>query len=374
MFLLLGIMMKHTENLKMLPSCVADILWEQDRYAALKILYTYVHLYPIYRRDYCTCVRKENLKEFLEENEEIIQKYFAEEITGINEINTDSLMFDDLLSFHMFLNNKDEGNFSFVIKAGHKVWGRIFGNDTENPEERRGFSGERAYIGWLADYSLDLSLEKQRELVQNMTPYITVEAAFSSWIWEMVICEVHRPRFVAFWNMWELLQPYVFRKCDEKKIAEQNENAEKYRSMQEITTLIKNYLLANNIWEEDVTVWESLKHENAKFYKIAAIRIGYHPATLYSIAYVLNSIGKDTFSKEGLEWLSIIINNNPHLEKAALPANTQYYLEEYMNSLIKKEKFTLRTDNHRRKQVITVLNFLVSKGSTPGFRMRDEII
>lgn len=217
-------------------------------------------------------------------------------------------------------------------------------------------------------------MEKQRELVQNMTSYITVEAAFSSWIWEMVICEVHRPRYVAFWNMRELLQPYVFRKCDEKKIAEQNENAEKYRSMQEITTLIKNYLLANNIWGEDVTVWESLKHENAKFYKMAAIRIGYHPATLYSIAYVLNSVGKDTFPKEGLEWLSIIIKNNPHLEKAALPANTQYYLEEYMNSLIKKEKFTLRTDNRRRKQVITVLNFLVSKGSTPGFRMRDEII
>lgn len=60
---------------------------------------------------------------------------------------------------------------------------------------------------------------------------------------------------------------------------------------------------------------------NAKFYKMAAIRIGYHPATLYSITYVLNSIGKDTFSKEGLEWLSIIIKNNPHLEKAALPAN-----------------------------------------------------
>lgn len=374
MFLLLGIMMKHTENLKMLPSCVADILWEQDRYAALKILYTYVHLYPIYRRDYCPYVRKENLKEFLEENKEIIQKSFAEEITGINEINTDSLMFDDLLSFHMFLNKKDEDNFSFVIKAGHKVWGRTFGKDTEDPEERRDFSGGRAYIGWLADYSLDLSLEKQRELVQNMTPYISTEAAFGSWIWEMVVCEVHRPRYVAFWNMWELLQPYVFRKCDEKKIAEQNENAEKYRSTQEITTLIKNYLLANNIWGEDVTVWESLKHENAKFYKMAAIRIGYHPATLYSIAYVLNSVGKDTFSKEGLEWLSIIIKNNPHLEKAALPANTQYYLEEYMNSLIKKEKFTLRTDNRRRKQVITVLNFLVSKGSTPGFRMRDEII
>lgn len=131
MFLFLGIMMKQTENLKMLPSCVADILWAQDRYAALKILYTYVHLYPIYRRDYCTCVRKENLKEFLEKNKEVIQKDFSEEITGINEINTDSLKFDDLLSFHMFLNKKDEDNFSLVIKAGHKVWGRTFGKDTE---------------------------------------------------------------------------------------------------------------------------------------------------------------------------------------------------------------------------------------------------
>ena len=60
--------------------------------------------------------------------------------------------------------------FYLLSKQDIKSWGRIFGNDTENPGiERRGFSGERAYIGWLADYSLDLSLEKQREFVQNMT-------------------------------------------------------------------------------------------------------------------------------------------------------------------------------------------------------------
>ena len=368
MFLLLGVLMKHAGNLEMLPFCVSDILWEQDRYAALKILYTYAHLYPTYRNDDYSYVKKESLKEFLEKNKEIIQKDFAEEITGIDEITTDSLMFDDLLSFHMFLNKKDEENFSFVIKAGHKVWGRIFGKDTEDPEERRDFSGERAYIGWLADYALDIPVDKQKELIQNMIPCVTMGEEFAHWIWKMTDCAARRPRNTEFWNMWELLQPEIFRCCDERREFEQSEDARYFGSTYEFAALIKNYLLASGIWIEDMVP------ELKKFYRIAAIRIGYHPAALYSIAYVLNFGGKDIFSKEGVEWLSIIIKNNPHLEKAALPGNTQYYVEEYMNNLIKKEKFTLRTDTRRRTQAITILNFLVSKGSTPGFRMRDEII
>ena len=368
MFLLLGVLMKHAGNLEMLPFCVSDILWEQDRYAALKILYTYAHLYPIYRNDDYFYIRKESLKEFLEKNKEIIQKDFAEGITGVDEITTDSLMFDDLLSFHRFFNKKEERTFAFVINIGRKIWGRIFGKDTEEPEEKRDFLGERAYIGWLADYALDIPVDKQKELIQNMIPCVTMGEEFAHWIWKMTDCEARRPRNTEFWNMWELLQPEIFRCCDERREFEQSEDAKYFGSTYEFAALIKNYLLASGIWIEDMIP------ELKKFYRIAAIRIGYHPAILYSIAYVLNSIGKDTFSKEGLEWLSIIIKNNPHLEKAALPANTQYYLEEYMNSLIKKEKFTLRTDNRRYKQIITVLNFLVSKGSTPGFRMRDEII
>ncbi|MBU5480131.1 hypothetical protein [Blautia sp. MSJ-19] len=354
MFLLLGTLLGHGGDWKILPSCVAEILWVQDRQAAWKILFTYVHLYPIYRKNYQKYERKDRLETFLEENKNLIEKDFAEEIEAIDQINTDTLSFNQLLFFHELLNKEDEGNFAFVIRTGQKIWGRIFDKDTKETGVRRNYQQERAYVGWLADYALDLSPDNQSKLVRNLMPCICMKDTFASWIWEMTDCEVQRPRYAAFWNMWKLLQPYIFRAQD--------------------TKVIKNYLMANGIRAEKSTSWDSLKHERANFYRMAAVKIGAHPATLYSVSYVLNSIGKDMFSKEGLEWLYTIISSNSHLGKAVLPNNTQYYIEEYMNDLIKREKFTLRTDERRRKKVMAVLNFLVSRGSTMGFLMREEII
>lgn len=138
--------------------------------------------------------------------------------------------------------------------------------------------------------------------------------------------------------------------------------------------LIKNYLLTSGIWPKGLTSWDSLKHENADFYRRAAVRIGYHPIVLDAIAYILNSIGKDTFSREGVEWLSIIIKNNPHLKKADLPVHTRYFIEEYMSELVKREKVTLRREEHRRKQVLVVLDFLVERGSEVGFGLREDVV
>ena len=75
-----------------------------------------------------------------------------------------------------------------------------------------------------------------------------------------------------------------------------------------------------------------------------------------------------------MEWLSFIIKNNPHLKKAELPVNTRYFIEEYMSELVKREKVTLRREEHRRKQVLVVLDFLVEKGSEVGFGMREDVV
>ena len=248
--------------------------------------------------------------------------------------------------------------------------------DKEDIEENRAFFAEDryAYTRWLADYVLDLPSDKQKKLIQNIMPCVSMEDTFVHWIWEIVACEMEKSRHIAFWNVWDLLQPYIFRRCDEQRVLEESTDTKYFKSTQEFEELIKNYLLAGIPWAEKMTFWDSLKPEKANFYRKAAIRIGYHPVVLYSISYILNSIGKDTFSKEGVEWLSMIMKNNPHLKKAELPVNTQYFIEEYMNTRIKKEKFTLRTNEHRRKQVMIILDFLVERGSTVGFGMREEVI
>lgn len=75
-----------------------------------------------------------------------------------------------------------------------------------------------------------------------------------------------------------------------------------------------------------------------------------------------------------MEWLSFIIKNNPHLKKVELPVNTRYFIEEYMSELVKREKVTLRREEHRRKQVLVVLDFLVEIGSEVGFGLREDVV
>ena len=374
MFLLIGILIKQSCDWEILSFCIADILWKQDEYAALKVLYTYTQLYPIYQKKDWNCGEKSCLATFLDTNKTFIEENFREEIEDINKIDMDSLDFRCILSFYTLLNKKDEGNFLFVINTGKKIWGKIF--DKEDIEENRAFFAEDryAYTRWLADYVLDLPSDKQKKLIQNIMPCVSMEDTFVHWIWEIVACEMEKSRDIAFWNVWDLLQPYIFRRCDEQRVLEESTDTKYFKSTQEFEELIKNYLLAGIPWAEKMTFWDSLKPEKANFYRKAAIRIGYHPVVLYSISYILNSIGKDTFSKEGVEWLSMIMKNNPHLKKAELPVNTQYFIEEYMNTRIKKEKFTLRTNEHRRKQVMIILDFLVERGSTVGFGMREEVI
>lgn len=72
--------------------------------------------------------------------------------------------------------------------------------------------------------------------------------------------------------------------------------------------------------------------------------------------------------------VSCIISNNPNLLEVSLHTNTLYYLEEYIFSYVKKMNFSFRTNNDAKKKVMVILDYLVSKGSTLGFLLREEIL
>ena len=75
--------------------------------------------------------------------------------------------------------------------------------DKEDIEENRAFSAEDryTYTRWLADYVLDLPSDKQKKLIQNIMPCVSMEDTFVHWIWEIVACEMEKSRDIAFWNV-----------------------------------------------------------------------------------------------------------------------------------------------------------------------------
>ena len=104
---------------------------------------------------------------------------------------------------------------------------------------------------------------------------------------------------------------------------------------------------------------------------MAVNKLGYHPAVIYSIAYVLNTIGY-CYTDFGIKWLADLIINNDHLKNCNLPVNTQYYIEEYTQHFCSKNRNKLKSDAEIKNALIAVLSFLVDRGSTCGYMLREH--
>lgn len=156
-----------------------------------------------------------------------------------------------------------------------------------------------------------------------------------------------KPRYSAFWGFWDLLKNYIFSAFERAPEFEQQMDEDRAISFG-IGNVLTEYLLAGPEWREGITTWHSLREDCAVFYKTAVNRTGAHPAILYSVGRVLNSIGSQVFFEDGVEWLSDIISNNPQLRQTALPTNTIYYMEEYMYRYVQKRLYLFKSDALRK--------------------------
>lgn len=135
----------------------------------------------------------------------------------------------------------------------------------------------------------------------------------------------------------------------------------------ELNNIVSEYLLAG------AKTWELISLEDRMFWQKCSREYGFHRATLYGIGYFINHIGYELFRDEAIIWIYDIINNNPHLWEVKLLTNTIYYLEKYMEIYCDYHRSEIKRNQTIKTQVEQVLDFLVEKGSTIGFMLRDEL-
>lgn len=249
--------------------------------------------------------------------------------------------------------------------AQHKDFVRKATEVVIEGSQRHGLRDERFDFGELLRFykkfaQLVLHAETQ-DISHYMRPFLEkffdVEHA-DYLIGEFIEAEDRFQQYEAFWTIWELLYPVVAQVC---------------RRVSHKSSIVHFYLLAWPYWSKNAKQWHSLKEREKSFFAKVAKEIGEHPSVLYSLAKLLNEIGT-SFVGDGIFWIRSIIERSPSLMDEELDRNTEYYLEKLIRGYVLRNRDLIRRTLHTKQAVLTILNFLLERGSVTAYLTREHIL
>jgi hypothetical protein len=205
---------------------------------------------------------------------------------------------------------------------------------------------------------------KQEDISTYLEPFLdgfTSSDNMADLFQEFVSVEDRIHHYEEFWIAWELFYPAIVKVCHEQ------------RDRHDTKTIIHNYLLAWPYWKKDARKWASLKDRERGFFKKVAEDIGDHPAVLYSLTKLLNEIGSG-FIDDGVLWISDILEKNHNYETEDLEVNTIYYLENIIRRFVLANRHRVKTTPTLKKRVLTILDFLIQRGSVVAYLTREDIL
>lgn len=178
---------------------------------------------------------------------------------------------------------------------------------------------------------------------------------------EFIIAEDKLNTYNKFWLVWKLFKPKVISVC------------KKDNNAWDVDNIIKSYLFAQTPWAGIAKEWHSLRDCNKRFFKEISDKLGHCSSTLYAISKLLNSIGSFYLS-DGVIWIADIINNNKKYIDEKLDANTIYYIENLTKNFIFKNREEIKRKKELKGRLMIILNFIIEKGSSVGYMLRENTI
>ncbi|WP_278548464.1 AVAST type 4 anti-phage nuclease Avs4 [Paraclostridium bifermentans] len=352
-------------------SAVLDYLWNNNFEDARDILLGYLILKPIYEKTkqdinkekgmyYNSISKKEIIDKFIKENEEkldmvVKSKFKLEDIINIEGIDLHILR----TAFELLplkIENKEYKKLAKEIItafAKHLLY--------EDRSDRIDYMVKYNFIkrlSYLVLNGLEEDIEYYLEVFINE---FNNSEVISQLFNEFIIAEDEMKIYNNFWKVWDLFKDKVINLVRDEDI---------YWNKDKI---IESYLFANVPWVSGIEKWHSITDNNKLFFKEIIDSIGFHERTLYSISKLLNNIGSIYFD-EGVLWLSNMISKNENLHVENIDFNTIYLVEKYIRKYIYIKREKIRTTRKLKLNVITILDFLIEKGSVTGYMLRENIL
>ena len=364
-FLLIGLMIKGMQLFDYSWTNPLAVVWQENPSMARQMIYVFVYLVTQYRGD-------KDIIAFTMEHAENITMSFSTPACNLEKLEIDGLNYNELMYLSILFNNTDDSQLQYVIKIGQCLWAKMFAEIVDY-QVRKNYQLESFYKTWLSDFLLNLPQEKQNELVQVLMAKAQLNRDFNGLLTDIILSQNALKRYKSFWHLWTLLQESIVQSFENDKGIYLEPDREFIIGLGREDVIV-TYLLYNLEMDVENTEFQSIRSKMCLFFATISSRLGFNPTIIFAISKMLNTSGKGIFENEGVTWLSGIISNNPNLSEASLHTNTIYYLEEYILSYVKKMNFSFRTNTDAKKKAMIILDYLVSKGSTVGFLLREEIL
>lgn len=351
-----------TQNLRNIDGTEADSLF-----------LAYLYLQPKFS-NLCGSMREENRRKnkFGFDFKSAVQRFEHEQKLAIDQSLTNHIAFSDLLpvkeisidalvtAFALLpAGSPQEEHKQFVTELSAIIFSQVRRRARQSEKEvdygvRLRFL--KAYAGFvLSSPKADIPRYIQ-PLLDNFETLDYAEDVFQ----EFISAEDKLIRYDEFWQVWHMLYPKIVGLCEKR-----------WRSSS--STPIHNYLLAWPWWNKHAKEWHSLRDREKTFFQKVSVDLGDHPAVLYSLAKLSNEIGS-SFAFDSILWLSSVIRNHPKLRDEELEVNTVYYLENLVRSYVLLNRQNIRTTPQAKAAVVTVLDFLIDKGSVTAYLAREYIL
>lgn len=305
--------------------------------------------------------KHELLESFLQSNEKILEKFISDEVKlSSNEIEITELNIL-MVAFKMIVTFKSTTNKEFTARIIDILCKNIFNKSDDKVD----YDVKQQFVDSLALFILETNKDDIQFYLQPLIDSLKPTEEITGLLTQLIYTQDKINSYDNFWYIWELLENKIMVIC---------KDGEGYRNVDQI---VKAYLLAfgryGSIWKDTAKEWHSLKDKDIRFFKKLTKEIGHCPSVLYSISKLLTGIGS-SYQNDGISWVADVLRNNSNLSNDKLELDTVFHLENLIRKYVFIQGEQIKKDRKIKDDVLTILNFLVEKGSALAYMLREKVL
>jgi len=345
-----------------------EILWQLSSEDANDIFIAYLNIvieFDKYRLDYFNKRKKEfgNHTPTSIVLDAFIKSKYAKNFPkydSLPDITTLDLEILDI-AFHLIpLNTQDVFHLDFIKEILPMALEKLMRKEKYN--SFKDVYGLRIrFFKYYSAFLLSLDRQKQNEYIVPIINHFQISNETNTLLEKIIENQKNTDKYDQFWGVWNSLYSIVIDKTKEYP---------EYTYSKEI---LKTYLFSDKWTSSTEQSCNYLKKENSIFFEHIIEDIGEHPSVLYALVKLLNGIGS-IYIKDGIRWISQILNRHFSTHAKTVDANTQLRLEQLIQKYVNENRTQIKKDRKEKEKVIIILNFLVEKESVSAYLLRESII